>query len=165
MTDTSKPGQLTTEGQLSLPYLLGTISSWLVGLGRQGKAAVPSHQNLLGRGVGCVCDTISTHNCIRVKSPCTKRAVSSLINKWRKSSGSQHEPSCSPCYREDTGWAPHPNCQCPSVLDSLHSDFSYSAPYSLGLLWLSLLWLFPTFHFITSDTPFYPIHTHFGFYF
>ena len=88
-----------------------------------------------------------------VKSTCMKRAVSCLINKWRNSSGSQHEPSCSPCYTEDTGWTPHPDCYCPSVLDRLNSDFFYSAPYSLVCCGALFSGSSP-FHFTTSDTPF-----------
>lgn len=58
------------KASLPSPHILGTISTWLAGPGRQGKAAVPSHENfLVGRwercgdvwtsvcvwGVWCVC--------------------------------------------------------------------------------------------------------------
>lgn len=41
----------------------------------------------------------------------------------------------------------------PSCIDSFLSDFLVTSLLP-GSLWFSLLWLFPTFHFVTSDTHF-----------
>lgn len=128
MIDTSKLGQLATEGQPSLPHLLGTISSWLAEMGRWRKAAVPRHDKALEGD-----DSNRMHTTVYswAKSLYSKRAVSSLNNKWRRGGGSLSEGLSSSYYLEDTGWAPPPDCWCSSVLDSFHSAFPYSVSYSL----------------------------------